>query len=152
MIKNDADRLIGVWPHKASEGYEIKYQLKGKKTSEYRKSKVAADQRGAYWKHVLEGGPQPMSSGETEEFTHPVIYWERKLRQAADHLLANPSDEQALDVGKVIAQIATAGLRAANYYPPPTAELNAQGAPIVEGDVKNLTTEELNKLIESKEK
>lgn len=150
MIKNDEDRLIGMWRHEPTNTWEIKYQKGGKKHSEYRRSKVAAEQRASYWKSVLGDGASHVPPAEDN--THPVLFWERKLREAANHILANPGDEEALDLGKTIAQMATAGMRAANYLPPPTAEIGAGGKPVMVEDIKNMTTEELNSLIESKEK
>lgn len=142
--KNETNRLIGCWRHPTG-GFEICYFLEGKKHSEYRKSETLARQRAAHWKHVLEGTPVE------QENEHPVLYWERKLREAAEHLLSNPGDESAVDLGKTIASMATAGLRAAAFYPPPTVQVSPDGAPIGDADLQTMKTEDIAKLLEGKE-
>lgn len=143
-IKNEENRLIGVWPHTA--GWEICRYEEGKKVSEYRKSETLAKQRGEYWKARFNNS---MSRNESTSTTHPVIFWEQKLREAAEYILSNPGDETAIDTGKVLASMATAGLRAAAFYPPPALEVDGEKQ-ISDDDISKMSTEELLKLANDK--
>jgi hypothetical protein len=150
--KGDADRFIGMWPHKATGGYEIKYCLNGEKKSEYAKSQAKAERRKEFWiKYFADRDfvKPPDPDGET----HPAIFWERKLREAAEFILANPGNDVALDAGKVLASMATAGMRAAAYHPPP--EIGGEdghdgGNMSIKGGNENMTTEELKELLGKK--
>lgn len=144
MQKGDDNRFIGMWPHKGSGGFEIKYCLNGKETSEYRKSKVQAEKRADYWRKYF-ADRDFVVPDSTDSESHPAIFWERKLREAAEFILANPGNDVALDAGKVLASMATAGMRAAAYHPPPEFAPE-EGNEKVAGDV-NMTTEELEKLL-----
>lgn len=143
-VKNEKDRLIGMWVHPEG-GWEICYYQDGGKHSEYRRSETLARQRAAQLKHILEGTP-------LEPDEHPVIYWEKKLREAADHILANPDNETALDLGKVLAQMATAGLRAAAFYPAPNVQSSPDGPPVTQEDLTKLKTEDIVKLLDGSRK
>lgn len=143
--KGDENRFVGMWEHKGSSGYEIEYVKDGQHISEYRKSKVAAEKRADHWRQYFENRefikPEPIDS-----HSHPALFWERKLREAAEFILANPGNDLALDAGKVLASMATAGMRAAAYHPPPEIENSGEDNSKVAGNA-NMTTEELKALL-----
>lgn len=138
MKKKDHDHFIGKWKHPA--GFEIKYQLGGKKHSEYRKDEKEAELRADYWRKTLDGDTDP---GKDE---HPVFYWERVLRRVAELALKNPTDRDISATCRALASAATAGLRTAKYLPAP-GTTPSEDDDNVTGDVANMTTEEMEKLL-----
>ena len=140
MQKRENDRLLGVWKHSVG-GWEIKYQQGGKKFSEYRKDETEARLRGDYWKATLES-PQE----QDDSYEHPVIYWERKLRQITELMLAEPHNKELSATCRAMASAATAAMRTAKYIPAPRQVASPDSAPIT-GDVTNLTTEQMEELL-----
>ena len=140
MQKKDHDHFIGLWRHPKG-GWEIRYQLNGKKQSEYRKDKHEAELRAEYWKATLSGPPQ-----ESEE-EHPVYYWERILRRVAELALANPNNKEIAATCRSLASAAQAAMRTAKYIPAPR-EVAPDSAPIT-GDISNMSTEEMKKLVDT---
>ena len=138
MQKKENDRFIGLWRHKA-HGWEIKYQQNGKKHSEFRKDEREAKLRAEYWKAVFDTPP------EGSDEVHPVIFWERMLRQAAALLLKNPTDKDVAATCRSVAAMATAAMRTAKYIPAPI-QSSPDGAPVT-GDMSNMTSEELREVL-----
>ena len=138
MKKREDDRLIGVWRHPVS-GWEIKFQQNGKKISEYRKDEREARLRAEYWKAALERPQDSTSSVSSEE--HIVHYWDRKLRQIAELLLASPGDREMASACRSIASAAQAAMRAAKYIPAPVACM--PDSTTKSGDLSSMTTEEM---------
>lgn len=138
MKKKEEDHFIGMWRHPTG-GWEIKYQQNGKKTSEYRRDRKEAELRAQYWKSSLEGAPEEGASQE-----HPVLYWERTLRQVAELALSNPNNRDISATCRAIASAATAAMRSAKYLPAPGVEASPDGAP-VSADISNLRTEDLER-------
>lgn len=138
MQKKENDHFIGLWRHPVG-GWEIKYQLSGKKISEYRKDHNEARLRAEYWKSTLDGPPK--DSGEE----HPVIYWERMLRRIAEVAIANPSDRDVSATCRALASAAQAAIRTAKYLPAPR-QASPDDSP-VSGDISNMTTEEMERLL-----
>jgi len=138
--KKDYDHFIGLWRHK-HHGWEIKYQQNGKKISEYRGDEREAKLRADYWRTTLGADPED-SEGDAE---HPVIFWEKILRQAAMLLLKNPADKDVAGTCRSIAAMATAAMRTAKYIPAPAQDVS-DGAS-VSGDIGNLSEDDLEKLL-----
>jgi hypothetical protein len=138
MRKREDDRLIGVWRHPVA-GWEIKYQQGGKKISEYRKDEREARLRADYWKAALERPQDSSPSANSEE--HIVHYWDRKLRQIAELLLASPGDREMASACRSIASAAQAAMRAAKYIPAPIS--CSPDAPAKAADLSSMTTEEI---------
>lgn len=142
MRKREDDHLVGVWKHPTG-GWEIKYQKGGKKFSEYRKDRREADLRAAYWRSTLANPPQ----AEEGEYEHPVIYWERLLRRAAEMALNNPGNKEIAETCRSLASAANAALKSARYLDaPPTMTSNSDDIKSPD-DIKNMTTEELKELL-----
>jgi len=138
--KKDYDHFIGLWRHK-QHGWEIKYQQNGKKSSEFRKDEREAKLRADYWKATL--GVDPEDTNSDDE--HPVIYWEKMLRQAAELLIRNPTDKDVASSCRSVAAMATAAMRTAKYIPAPAQDVSDGTS--VSGDISNLSTEDMEKLL-----
>jgi hypothetical protein len=143
--KRENDRLIGMWVHPVG-GWEICYYKDGKKHSEYRKDKKEAELRAEFWKASL---TPPSETPADEDYVHPVIYWERKLRDVVEMMLSQPGDRELAATCRAIAAAATAAMRSAKYLRAPDQETNPDSAPI-QGDITKLTTQELADLVAKK--
>jgi hypothetical protein len=137
MEKKEYDHFIGLWRHPKG-GFEIKFQQGGKKQSEYRKDEKEARLRADYWKAVL-GAPHESDSD------HPVYYWERMLRNAAELLLKHPRNKDVAAACRSIASMATAAMRTCKYIAAPV-EQSPDAAP-VSGDISNLSSEEIEGIV-----
>lgn len=140
MDRCTADRLIGIWKHPQG-GWEIKYSLNGKHHSEYRRDEREAKLRGSFWKETLAN-----KDGNDLGVEHPVLYWDRKAREAADLAIKNPGDKDIQATCKSLAQLISAGLRCARYFPAPSQSITPDSSPIT-GDVSNMTSKEMEALI-----
>jgi len=136
MKKKEYDHFIGLWKHKV-HGHEIKYQKDGKQKSEFRKDEREAQLRADYWKVTLEH-PAPGSEQE-----HPVLFWERMLRQAAELLLKNPTDQDIANACRTVAAMATASMRAAKYIPAPVMDTEDEDGAVSSTGVTGMSTEQM---------
>lgn len=142
MRRKDEDHFIGgPWPH-TSGGYEIKYQLNGKKKSEYRKNEAEAKERCEYWKKTL----APGAPADSEE-EHPVHYWNRVLRNAAELLNRDPENKAIAASARALSALAAEGLKVAKYIPPPAQKASDSAADIDPTALNNMSSEELAGLL-----
>lgn len=139
MQKKEHDHFIGMWRHPQG-GWEIRYQQAGKKKSEYSKEEQAAKLRADYWKATLGQAP------EETEYEHPVLYWEKQARQAAKLAMDNPHDRDISATCRAVASLIQAAMRTCKYIPAPQMQVAPDSAPIT-GDVSNMTTAELEELL-----
>lgn len=143
MRKRTEDGLVSEkpWPHPIG-GYEICYRKNGKKHSEYRKDLREAELRCEYWRKTLAPG------APAEEYEHPVHYWGRRLREAADLLVQNPQDKTLSAAARALASLASEGLKTARYLPAPPQKDTEADADLSGVDVGKLTSKELADLLE----
>jgi len=143
MKKIDEDHFIGgPWPHQAG-GYEIKYQLNGKKRSEYRKDKREAEIRCEYWKKTL----SPGAPAEDHADEHTVHFWERLLRDLAIRLLADPENKAIQSAARSLSALAAEGLKTARYQPPPPQKSADTTEAVDPSKLNNMTSQELANLL-----